>query len=397
MNHRTGTTLTAIRGQAAFTLAELLVVVVIIVLLLATAVPATRSLIREGNKSLAQNQLQSGLRAARDAALRGGPGQDSVAVFLYDVDSRQMLIVTCVLAASFEDEFNAADGALLVEREIFTPDPLTQPVTIPSGWSVRGFAPPGLLSNRIGIDNPWYAGGGENYDGVTDRAHWLFPEEAFFDLDGRTTATGSQGAKRQTFVVRFEGGTGRIRGGDTRDLLVFDPAATYSFRQQAPFEENDSLGAFDAGAYVEDLLVGPREGGARITDPVRIAADLQEFLVGEQATDTVLARPVTALAVYEESQLAGALRIRLDRGTGLIYQDVRDEEDASNKIPTFPNAGFSGSNQQNTLERLSNWITFGQAVLSSDLDNDEARAVRDVPALLFRVEPDSGRLGEVSQ
>ena len=64
---------------SGFTLTELMVVISIVVLLMAIALPAFTGMVRDSEKSLADNQLRVAVGAGRDAAIRSSSG-DGAAV-----------------------------------------------------------------------------------------------------------------------------------------------------------------------------------------------------------------------------------------------------------------------------------------------------------------------------
>jgi prepilin-type N-terminal cleavage/methylation domain-containing protein len=290
----------------AFTLIELLVVIGIFLLLLAIAVPAFSSMLRSSEESLAENALRGGLAAARDAAARGPAGQDAVALFMYDHETRRTMILPCISAGKLLDSTPAGQQTP-VEREVFAPLSGYEPVQLPRGWSVRGFAPAGMLIPNA--DRDWYE---DTYAAVAPRnGRWVFPETTFLDVDA-----GDQGQFRQSFVVRFEGGTGLVKMSDLSGVLVFSPVSGGQFRaSQQPWRDHRGDQAEDYVKFIKGVLARPASGTGSVSLPDR------RLLLGNGASDTILCKPVGQLAVYQEKRLAAALGVRLDARTETIYRN----------------------------------------------------------------------------
>ncbi len=303
----------------AFTLIELLVVISIFVLVLAIGVPAFSSLLYSSDQSLSENALRQGLAGARDAAARSPAGQDAAAVFFYD--QHRLSIVVCGWAGVIDDENVNGD---IVRREIFAPIPGMAPVQLPRLWMVRGYCPPGRLDGA-----EWYE---DTHTPTLGRpTHWVFPETSFFDLDD-----GDDGQDRQTFMVRFEGGTGKLRTTDPAAVLVLAPSPSTAFRNTGSWS-------------LPDLQVN------RVADPARFVRRLlnsnrpmneKRDMLGDRASDTVLARPLGQLAIYNERRLAGALGARLNDASGCLY--------AAGPDPAY--VAITGTPPAGVPDKIDEWI-----------------------------------------
>lgn len=297
--------LTTIARRAAFTITELLVVISVIVIMIAIAVPALTNLIDGSERTLAENQLRVGISAGRDAAIRSDGGDGGV-VFVHQFDSRggRIVMIPVVQVGTIDDVVNNEGTAspTIVKRDIFAPVPNAQPVAMPRGWGIRGFAPPGSVS-AAGAQNGWYGW----LESRADDGNWVFPETGFFDP--ASANLGRQGWRRQSFFVRFEAGTGVLRTERSDLALVLDPVAEDAFRETAPW----SLARVDRAASQIEWA----RRTARRTDLTPVQ---RTSLLGDTSIDTILVRPVTEVALYNESSMAGALGLRgLNRDTGTLY------------------------------------------------------------------------------
>lgn len=298
---------TTLRSVAGFTLVELILVIVIILILAAIAIPAYSSLTYSSNQSGSSNAVQAALQSARDAAVRAGSGRDAAAVFLIGDDGRVRIVVAQV-EGNILDRSAGSD----VQRDILVPAPGVEVFVLPRNWVVRGYARSSALSSPSGSlpDNVgWFE---DTYAGVDrDRGQWVFPETAFYD-----DSAGDNGDKRQSFMVRFEGGTGRYLSSATSKALYLDPAPTLSFRDpgSAPWSTYRVDREEDLGRFVRRVMMLPNST-LSLADKRR--------LLGDEATDTVLVGPVAQLAVYNEKRLANAIGADgLNRATDTLYKPV---------------------------------------------------------------------------
>lgn len=331
--------------RGAFTLIELLVVISIIILILAMAVPAFASMLYSMSLSTAQNALHVAVTSARDAAVRSAYGQDAAAVFTFAPNGR-LAVIACVEAGTIMDRDENNND---VEREVFVPAIGVEPVQLPRGWAVSGYAPLHTIHNPS--DTPpnysgWYDSG--NYP--PGQGNWVFPESSFFGRDaaGADTDDGLQGANRQTFMIRFEGGTGAVAISENNPVLVLLPSPSLKFRSTSPWKDNRLDQATELDRAVQRILSGDVNNDGKIDaldDPDR------RKLLGDEASDTLLARPVPEVALYNLSRLAGAAGATgLSRVTNSLYTDANGKPEFDPKI--FP----GGPNAANIAQRVNDWI-----------------------------------------
>lgn len=347
-----------VRRSIAFTLLELLIVVAIIAVMAAAGVPLIRNVIYSSTSSLAESQLRLALNAARDLAIRNSSG-DTAAVFTFEPGGR-LVIVPCVQVGTLLD---GQDPGLpytnptnpKVYREVFVPTSLVEAVQLPQGWMVRGFAPPGTIYNSSDRDingqpvvqNGWYY---ENFSGTvvgnrnlnigTDplvagpsRGNWIFPENAFFDA-----TRAEQGDYRQTFMVRFQRGTGRMLGATFVPSVVLLPRGridTTTYPGALP-NINPALGPTDWRRVdrADNLTAWARS-------VLALPPDQASALIGARSTDCVTVNAVAILGLYEESRMAATLGASgLNRVTGTIYgttPTLRAAVGSAGEVPKAPN------------------------------------------------------------
>lgn len=349
------------RLLAAFTLLELVIVVAIIAVMAAAGVPAIRNIIYTSSASMADTQLKLALNAARDLAIRNASG-DTAAVFTFEPGGR-LNIVGMVYVGRMLDTKDPSPNAgtnTKVYRDVFVPTPLIDPVQLPPGWMVRGFAPPGSIydptpldvNGKVVVHTGWYH---DNINGPkignrlmnvgtdplipgTNRGNWVFPETGFFD-----PTRADEGDYRQTFMVRFQSGSGKVLPPDSIPvvaLLPRDRVDTGAFPNALPTLSNGSIGLLDWRRVdrAENLVSWARGVMALSTDDA-------EKLIGSRSTDCVTTGAVTLLALYEESRMAAALGAKgLNPVTGTIYGTTpadRAPVGAANEAPKAPNIDVS--------------------------------------------------------
>lgn len=371
------------RIRPAFTLAELLVVIALVVLLIAVAVPAFRNLLDSSDRALAENQLRAGVLGARDLAIR--TGTDSAVAFFFVPGGRARL-VPCTHVGTLTD-YNVVNQP--VERDIFVPIPLAQPTELPRGYAVRGYAPPGSIDNNTTNRTGWYGddgvafGNGRKYDPAS--GNWVFPETGFYNADRAT-----DGELRQSFVIRFAGGTGELAFRNQNDVLIVSPAPSTYFRTQAPWNEYRLDTAQDQASMVRRMLADPRLNAPQASDDGMGGGSppyVIHRMLGDRSSDTVLARPVRHIALADERVLATSIRARgLNRATGSLY----GEGEAIPTAPVIDSRLFNGSPSARQVTQWCNdWI-------GGSFDPGDGTRPPVSQASLFSVERYSGQLKEIS-
>ncbi|MCA9273839.1 MAG: prepilin-type N-terminal cleavage/methylation domain-containing protein [Phycisphaerales bacterium] len=298
--------------RTGYTLIELLVVIVIGALLVGIAIPAFQALLTSSRESLAQNSLQQAILSARDAASANIGGGDTAAVFFYDPNRGITVGIYEKIGSLSDDSDNDAGSAL---RDVFVPISSMEPVQLPPDYSVRGF----VLGTQL-RDEDWYEelidyspGTGLQPGGNTasDRGPgaWVFPETDFYDKLEQ-----DDGADRQTFMIRFTAGTGTLSRDNTSSLIL-DPRPSNLNRSTPaaiqPIDQAEDLRAWTVRALISTGLT---------------SVELRQLL-GNESGDTVLARPVSDIALYRERRLGQMLQVRnLNRDTNSIYLKGKDPE-----------------------------------------------------------------------
>lgn len=341
-------------GSRAFTIIELLVVISIFVLVLAIAVPSFSAILKSTERSQAGNQVSVALSSARSAAVGSEGMGDTAAVFFYDPSTGRTRIGVYTVAGTIKDhDLNAAPNNV-VERDVFVPVPNFQPVQLPKGWMVRGFAPAGSVDVAGTGSTPrnfsgWYESNLTRVqDGTT--GNWVFPETGFYNPDNEADAVTNGETARQSFMVRFVAGSGAVNMSQREPAVVIDPSPSQAFRQtKAPFNVYRLDKAQDLGAEVRRILA-EREPNNNDTNPARVK---KRQLLGDQASDTVLARPVLELAVYDEQTLASAIGARaVNAGTGTIYSDPTGKKLAGPEI----DQGIFRKDPIEIAKEINHWI-----------------------------------------
>ena len=337
-----------------FTLVELILVIIIILILAAIAIPAYASLTYSSNQSGAANAVQAALQSAREAAVRAGPGRDAAAVFLLGDDGKVRIVVAEV-AGTITDNTGSDD----VLRDVFVPSDGVETFVLPRHWVVRGYAKPSALqvaSSGPLVDNGgWYEDTYQSTD--RDRGQWVFPETSFYD-----DTAGDNGRSRQSFMVRFEGGSGRFQSSATNKALMLDVAPVLGFRETtAPWLGNRVDREADLARFVRKI----------VNDPTLTLAEKRQLL-GDESTDTVLVGPVGQLAVYNERRLADAIGADgLNRITDTLYQPIT----GSVSGPEYDTALFGSVTRADINLRIGLWIRASdqQAGALAAADTSDAR------------------------
>lgn len=361
---------TRLRGRG-FTIVELVVVITIIVLLLAIAVPAFRTMIRSSEEALAESLLRAAIRSGKDAAVRvGAPGRDGGVAFFFESGGR-LTIVPVVQVGSFEDGTNPKPPTGPVRRDVFVPVPEFSPVRLPEGWMVRGFVPAMAAPIRSGRDR-WMEDTNNDQRYGSERA-WIFPETDFYNQRTRERIDVG-GSLRNSFMIRFEGGTGILKADPWATGVVVSPRPSVLARDVAPFDRPEfRVDATDDLARTVRAILGS-------------TATIRERLIGRNSNDAVVVRPVSIVALYNEVQMIAGLnsapnafaRLEFERnGTGTIYRNLPLD------VPTYVNNAFQG-------RMITNWI-------EGDTNQGGFSDPTDTPlSKIFAVDRFSGSLNAVT-
>lgn len=341
------------QSRPAFSILELLVVVSIMAIVILLAVPAFQTLSYSMQRSSAEGSLKGGLRAARMVAIEAGDGVDAAAVFIHEKGGR-ITIIPCISVGELLD---VASGSV-ARVEIFAPVAGVDAVQLPKGWSVRAYTPPNSIA---GTGRGWYSG--DTYPDA--QGNWIFPEtgDHVYDPD-----KSDDGDHRQTFMVRYHGGSGEVDLSSVQPVLVLNAVPSTSFRNTGIFDEYRADLAVDQVRFVRNVL----DDDVAFNGPNGLVD--RRDLLGNKSIDTVLARAVGQLAVYSESRLAGGVGARrLNRKTESLYKD-------SDKPELDMSLFASGMSEQSLSDAVSDWLESRKA--SSD-------------AMIFTIQRYSGRAQEM--
>lgn len=353
--------------RTAFTITEMLAVIAIVVVLIVIAVPSFQAMIKSSEEAMAESMLATALKAGRDVAFRAGAGNDAAIVFFFEPGGR-CTAVPCVRAGVVRDVDSGGDP---VDREIFVPAPEFSPIAMPKHWLVRGWVGP----NSLAAAGEYYHGAGGTYRyEIGSAGNWVFPETGFFNRESL-----DDGLQRSTFMVRFAGGTGALVSAPPTAVLVLAPRGTRVTSVGAPsaaeseFDPNDQKWAGDPVGLVRAVLRGKLPNS---TAPISLTD--KQTILGRLSSNMVMARPVAAIALYSEQQLAAALGVRIDRTTDSIYRPWS----AGQQEPTFVDSSIDP-------QRINRWME-GNTNNTNDQNGLDGG---DVPlAKLFSIDRYSGAL-----
>lgn len=362
--------------HAAFTLVEMLVVIIIITAILLIAVPSFQAMLNSTESAMAESMLKSGLRAGKDAALRSTGDQDSAVVFTFPPGGRLTMGIYVKVGT-----LNDVDGVNnVIQRDIFVPTGLNEPVQLPKGWMVRGFTPANGTST--GSDDSLLDPCTEWYEPYSQRpmnptqANWVFPETHFYDVNDSDS-----GEHRQTFMVRFEAGTGIMRLGAANTALVFDPGPNAAWRGNGVFNVYRADQTDDPIRFITRILNAPSTGTGALDDQER------RSLIGWESSDMILAKPVSQLALYEEAKLATGIGMRVDRTTGCLYVPFQAGSD-----PAF----VARVNEGDITRDINRWITGDTSLNGQFRPVDGSGVTEDAPeARIFTIDRYTGGLQSV--
>ncbi len=306
--------------RRAFTLVEVLVVISIFVLLLAIAVPAFSSMLYSSEQSLVENSIRIAMGSARNYAARSPSGQDAAAVFIYDAETKKCSIVTCTFAGTLMDKPppNAPPGVTGIQRDIFAIAPGIEPMQLTSGWTIRGLAP------AFSIDEEWYETtyGPGSTPNLSNQANWLLPETSFYKDN-----VSNSGQDRQSFMIRFEGGTGMVKTSSPHTALVHYPSNNQILHATWPRDPTGGTSPntnplnpdneTDYYRYVRRVLAWPGPPGIAGAGQLTLAEKRQ--ILGDESADTILCKSIGQFAVCSERHLARGIGVELNQSTGTVY------------------------------------------------------------------------------
>lgn len=415
-NHRSIQSAARRSAVHAFTVIELLVVIVIILIVLSITTPAFRAMIYSSERSLAFNTVEASVASARDLALRSAGGDDGAVVFLFDQGGPLRIIPAIRVGTIVEPaQSGRIDAVGTIRMDIFAPVADVPAVEMPRNWHVRGYAPAGSMIDLLADGNPfvrWYnapttGGTSVNAPAKQDR-NWVFPESGFYATDFQVGQGPGGGAgvniepnsptTRQTFMIRFDGRTGAMS--PNRNLCLFidpRPSSVDRIGEDRPRARDRWLRvdrAESIAGWAQGIINAPPfdgRSGDYLTPPFRAVDEERGRLayIGSPSNDTVLVKPVSRLAVYDERRLATAVGARgLNRDTNSLYKPVAS--DARGSVIGYDDTIFgTGFNADQIRERINRWV-------EGDTDGDGVVDVDDEPeARLYVIRPGTGELMEV--
>lgn len=403
--------------RAGFTVVELLVVVVIILIVLTIATPAFRALLYSSHRSQATNTVNAAALAARELALRSANGEDGAVVFVYDRDG-SMRIIPAIRVGSVLEPVTGGGGSTgggaqglaavpLVRRDVFAPVPQVATFEMPTFWNVRGYAPARSMVEFVPGERPredvavWYnssAYGSTNPDApAKNEGNWVFPETAFFDVDQQAAAAGpNRPTTRQSFMIRFDARSGGVSN-NREPALFIDPRPSSANRPggdrpQATDRWLRPDRAENLAAWAGGLLASPPidSRGQPLRPPYTPNADgVRLSYIGMASNDTILVKPVSRIAVFDERRLAQAIGARrLNSETNSLYEPVAPGSGAAN-IRIDEELFSNWSSEDDVREQINRWI-------EGDTTNDGVIDENDEPqARIFLLRPGTGELAEV--
>lgn len=413
-----------IHPARAFTVVELLVVLVIIMIVLTVATPAFQSMVYSAARSEAANTVNAAALAARELALRSPSGDDAAVVFVHDRDGAFRVIPAVRVGSILEPVYGAGGlsgggevplgGRPRVKRDVFAPVPEMAGFQMPAFWSVRGYAPANSMIEYVAGERPredfavWYNsdlyGGTEVSDTTSNpkrEGNWVFPETAFYDVDRQASPTGPNSRTgRQSFMIRFDSATGAVSA-DRSPALFIDPRPSTADRlgQARPRADERWLRpdrAEHLGDWARAIINSPpfAANGRPLPPPYHEGHDTVRLsYIGTSSNDTILVKPVTRLAVYDERAMARDLGARgLNRATQSLYA-LPDPGQGAPDIRI--DASLFRSGVPGDLRRLINrWIdgdTTGPSGTPDGVIDENDRP----QARIFLVRPGTGDLTEV--
>ena len=416
------------RGQSGFTITELLVVITILSIVVGIAIPSFSSMIRSTDRALAVNSLQSAVRVARDLAVSSTTGGDGAVVAIFEsngaiklvpaiqIDPRKQL-EDAPIVAQLAGSTGTTPTGIRIRRDVFVPAPGAEVITLPPAYGLRGYAPAGsMLTQTLGSQffAEWYDSrlyGGDDEDAEQKQeGNWVFPETDLYDVNQQALAVNDGRTPRQSFMIRFDAGTGELSRKPNSAVFI-DPRPS----TERPFPSDPTAPeawkrvdmASDTGRWAVRVLGSDIDGdgfawsrSARAVDEDLIG---RTELMGNRSLDTILVKPVTRVALYLRKELAmGIGASKLNAATGSLYKAYdasRPREGIAidqtlfdpafrdlEQIRTNINAWVSGDTAPVTAGRVGD----GEIVLDPDDPDVDRPAAR-----VFVIGQYSGELREV--
>lgn len=401
--------------RKGFTIIELLVVISIGLIILTIAVPAFRSMSYSSSRSLAVNSLSAATKMARDIALSSG--QDGAVVFVYDPQVGKIQIIPAVKVGTVREGTtarNGPDNAMglgdlpYFDRDVFVPASAGEVLEVPRYWMVRGYASSRMLIDFDSAGNAaatWYTsdvyGGTNDNDPVKEESHWLFPETGFFPYDAQVVGGGLDGGldgvnadeptARQTFMIRFNGRNGALSR-DTSSALFINPRNSRerpygdrptSHEQTLRVDMAEDLEVWANRVVLSSDLNGNNNAYGRDD------SELRQMLIGNVSNDTILVKPVSRIALYDERRLGIAVGARgLNTTTQSLYQ-AADQTDRNAEIAFDMGLFSNGLNENDLLEQINQWVN-GDTNFDDNFDLDDEPESR-----LYLIQVYTGELVEV--
>ena len=401
-------------ARRAFTIVELMVVVLIGLIILAIAVPAFQSMVYSSNRSLAVNALQASSQMARDVAL--STGQDGAVIFVYDPQVGKLQIIPAVMVGTLREKTTAAAGSggssalsdsPYFDRDVFVPASAGETLEVPRYWMVRGYVPPRALIDRDSAGNAvanWYTsdvyGGTDPFTNIKSKDQWVFPETGFFPLDAQVAGGGLDGdlsavdttlpTARQSFMIRFSARTGVVSKSTNAALFINPRNSRKRPYGDRPTRYEQSLRvdmAEDLGVWASRIINSADLTGDGIPYG-RDDEELRSQLIGNASNDTILVKPVTRLALYDERKLGVGVGSRgLNQQTQTLYLPA-DQQDADTRIG-FDLSLFSSMSEGELLEKINQWVD-GDTNFDGVFDLDDEPESR-----MYLIQPYTGQMQEV--
>lgn len=414
-------------ARRAFTVVELLVVVVIILIVLTVATPAFQSMLYSAARSESANTVNAAVLAARELALRSAGGDDGAVVFVYDRDGTMRIIPAVRVGTVLEPVYGAGGagggptpvgGAPRVRRDVFAPVPEAAAFQMPAFWNVRGYAPANSMIEYVPGERPsenlavWY---NSAMYGATDvssnsnnpklEGNWIFPETAFYDIDQRAAPSGRNApTARQSFMIRFDSATGTVSA-DRSPALFIDPRPSTFNRPGGARPEARQRWlrpdrAEDLGAWARGLIASPpfTEDGERIRIGryEEINFNVKLSYIGMSSNDTILVKPVSRIAVYDERVMARDLGARrLNPATNSLYLPVaREPNQPGNQIDLSLFGGSYPDGLQGLRRNINRWMD-GDTTGPENRPDGRINEDDQPQARIYLVRPGTGDLTEV--